>query len=84
MTCRSTRAMRPIPIGLLRGDVRERGDVVRAIRHFRDFDAPGFSPVCLAHVLPNLGGRLHFHRLTRDLCHTLFVVHPLPSNGGDV
>ena len=51
---------------------------------FRYLTAPGFFTVRVAHVLPDLGRRIHFHWNTRNLPDPLPAIYPLSSDGCDV
>ena len=69
---------------LLCFDVRERGDVVRALRDFRDLTTPRLFAVELENVLSDLGGCLYIHWNIRDLPYPVSSIYPFSSDGGHV
>ena len=65
--------------GVHRLYVRQRGHVVRAVRHYRDLHCPRLPAVELGHVPPDLGGHHDLRRHVRPVPIAVPAVHPLPA-----
>ncbi len=60
--------------------VRQRGHVVRAVRHHRDLHRAGLPAVVVGHVPPDLGGPVDVRGHVRVVPDVVPALHPLPAD----